>query len=209
MNKLSLIQSAQLEFLSHRFTVTYGWKNSQERCYPHRYLESIVKIIKENNMKTIVEIGSIRYAYHSEDDLRHPCREDGQSLWYWAQTGARVFSVDINPHCVEVWASSGGEKYPNVTQHIMDGLEFLNQYSGESIDFLYLDGWDVGTGNYQQNHLEAYKNIKTKLSKNCMVAIDDDDFVTESKGELLYPILISDGFVNVAKGRVSVWVKQS
>lgn len=205
---MTLLQDAQIEFLTHRFTVTYDWNSAEERTFPHRYLESISNIIVKNQMKTIVEIGSIRYAYISTDNLRHPVREDGQALWYWAQTGANVHSVDIDPNCLTAWSWSGGGKYPQVKQYIMDGIEFLKKYSGDSIDFLYLDGWDVGTGFYQEKHLESYTVCKSKLSKNCIIAIDDDDFVSKSKGELLYPVLISDNFINVAKGRVSVWIKQ-
>ncbi len=204
---MSLLQAAQLEFMSHRFTVRYDWSNSEERTYPHAYLESICNLIKSQNMKTVVEIGSIRFPYYETDGLRHPKREDGQALWYWAQTGARVHSVDINEGVLGVWKESGGENYPHVSQHIMDGLEFLSTYSGPPIDFLYLDGWDVGSPEYQKRHLDAYELAQVNLADSCMIAIDDDDFVSESKGELVYPRLISNGFVNVAKGRVSVWVR--
>ena len=206
---MTLLQDAQIEFLDYRFTVVYDWKTSEERTYPQRYLQSISNIVSKRQMKTIVEIGSIRYAYVSSDGDRHPCKEDGQALWYWAQTGATVHSVDIDPHCLTAWAWSGGENYPMVHQYIMDGLQFLKDYSGPSIDFLYLDGWDVGSAEYQQRHLDAYLLAKPKMAKNCIIAIDDDDFSANSKGQLVYPMLITDGFINVAKGRVSVWIRDT
>jgi hypothetical protein len=91
----------------------------------------------------------------------------------------------------------------------MDGLLFLKDYQGSAIDVLYLDGWDVGTDQYQERHLDAYELAKPHLAADCIIAIDDDDFAKTSKGQLVYPVLINDGFVNVAKGRVSVWVRDS
>ena len=207
---MSLLQSAQTEFLSHRFSVIYDPKTTAERTYPHRYLQSISNLIRKHDLHTVVEIGSIRHAHHPDQDERHPVKEDGQALWYWAETGARTYSVDINPECLKTWEWTKGhnnKEYTNVTQHICDGLQFLETYAGDAIDFLYLDGWDIGSHDYQQRHLDAYIYAKPKLANTCMIAIDDDDWSTTSKGHLVYPQLICDGFVNVAKGRVSVWVR--
>jgi hypothetical protein len=209
---MSLLRSAQQEFLSHRYTVVYDPKSPQERTFPHRYLQSISNLIQKHDLHTVVEIGSIRLAHHPDQDERHPVKEDGQALWYWAETGANVISIDIDPICLQMWEwtkGHNGKSYDNVTQQIMDGLLFLKNYQGPAIDVLYLDGWDVGSHQYQERHLDAYELAKPHLAADCIIAIDDDDFVKTSKGQLVYPMLINDGFVNVAKGRVSVWVRDS
>jgi len=209
---MSLLRSAQEEFLSHRYTVVYDPQSSQERTFPHRYLQSISNLIQKHDLHTIVEIGSIRLAHHPDQDERDSVKEDGQALWYWAETGANVISVDINSKCLEIWELTkghNGKSYDNVTLQIMDGLLFLKQYRGPAIDVLYLDGWDIGSYQYQNRHLDAYEFAKPNLAADCIVAIDDDDFAKASKGQLVYPMLINDGFVNVAKGRVSVWVRDS
>ena len=110
-----------------------------------------------------------------------------------------MHSVDIDPNCKiqNEWT------YQNLNQampdhlhlHIpCDGISFLQQFQG-SIDFLYLDGWDVGTHLYREKHLEAYLTAKDKLSAQHLILIDDTDFLTEEGGKdkLLSPRLVQDG----------------
>ena len=67
----------------------------------------------------------------------------------------------------------------------------MKNYEG-TIDILFLDGWDVGTGGYRQKHLEAYDVVKDKLSEVHLILIDDTDFRIEDGGKdaLLTPKLI-------------------
>ena len=136
--------------------------------------------------QVIVEIGSTRKAlgapcieyYRACCDIRSACYSDlgaepstsyarpdccgeGHSTYFWAQAGFETYTVDIDESCRDCLArqyAGLGEELP-ANLHICVpryGIEFLDGFDDEEIDFLYLDGWDVGTPGFAELHLEAF-----------------------------------------------------
>ena len=79
------------------------------------------------------------------------------------------------------------------------------------IDLLFLDAWDVvpRDESYAKNHLKAYRLAKDKLSKTCIISIDDTDIGNGGKGRLLIPKLLKDGFIMLYKGRHTIFYRGS
>ncbi len=76
---------------------------------------------------------------------------------------------------------------------------------------MFLDGWDVGTTDFAEKHLEAYMAAKDKLADIHLISIDDTDFDTDMGGKdrLLTPYLLENGYIKVLWGRQTVFVKNA
>jgi hypothetical protein len=180
-----------------------------QRAKPLPYLTVASQLIKEFGFKTIVEVGSMR------QPLRHPlggfdpmCCNDGHSTLAFAATGAETFTVDINPACAEVLRPYL-PSFPNLHVATGDGLAFLERFD-RAIDVLYLDAWDVVPGaDYAENHLEAYRLARPRLSPACLVQIDDTDILNGGKGKLVIPQMIRDGFELITWGRQAMLVRDA
>ena len=212
---------------------TYYWNHdiltpeeNDIRNYPAPWISKTIELLKIIGGTTIVEIGSTRmeltqncidyynHSYRTESKDAPPCCQDGHSTYFWAREGFEVYTVDIDPHCNTILNSQYEhhikEPIPsNLHIHIPeDGINFVKNFD-KKIDLLYLDGWDKGTENYAENHLEAFKAAEDKLSEKHIISIDDTDFDTESAGKdkLLTPYLIEKGYIKVLWGRQTVFVK--
>lgn len=157
------------------------------------------ELFKITDQKIIVEIGSIR-----DESYRHKCG-DGHSTLLWQRISNEVYSVDVDEAATEITERLTDENVNVINQ---DGIEFLRNFD-KKIDLLYLDGWDCGTDQCKENHLEAYRTARPKMSEKSLILIDDCmckyNFLkpsllvamaaAEGKGELVVPEAIKDGFV--------------
>jgi len=197
------------------------------RNYPAPWLRKTIEFLKIISGKTIVEIGSTRREL-TQSCINYydnccwmlpkdapPCCQDGHSTYFWAREGFNVYSVDIDPNCKKIIESQYLHHIKkvipsNLKLHIPeDGISFLANFT-DKIDLLYLDGWDKGTPQYAENHLEAYLAAKDKLADIHLVSIDDTDFNTADSGKdrLLTPWLINEGYTRLLIGRQSVFCKE-
>ena len=89
----------------------------------------------------------------------------------------------------------------------MDGIEFLKTCPFK-IDILFLDGWDKGTPDYAEQHLEAFKSSTDKLSDTHLILIDDTDYLTEDGGKdkLLSPYLMENNYSMLFNGRQTLFI---
>jgi hypothetical protein len=172
-----------------------------ERGKPLPYLKVAAQLIREFNFKTIVEVGSMRHPLkHALDEFDPECCNEGHSTLYFADTGAEVFTTDVNPKCSEVLVSST-RTYRNLHVYTSDGIWFLKKFD-RPIDLLYLDAWDVVPSlEYAEKHLEAYRAAIPHLARTCLVLIDDTDILNGGKGRQAIPQMIRDGFELVTWGR--------
>jgi len=201
-----------------------GEDHDTRRSKPAPYLKTSIKIAKYLNMKTVVEIGASRYAvtqkcvdyYNTIKDafISPPCCADGHSTFFFTKEGFQVYSVDIDENVMTAvnWSfeNLGGLKPDNLNLHIpKDGIEFLNEFD-KKIDFLFLDGWDKGTPQYGEKHLEAFMAAKDKLADVHLILIDDTDFVTDAGGKdvLLSPYLINLGYIPLLNGRQTLFINR-
>jgi len=196
------------------------------RNYPAPWIKKIVEILKIMGAKTVIEIGSTRMEmtqncinYHDNSYNLKPaqapaCCQDGHSTFFWAREGFDVYTVDIDNHCriqlENQYKYHVKEPIPaNLNICIpQDGIQFLKDFD-KQIDFLFLDGWDVGSNRYAEYHLEAFLAAKDKLSPMHLIAIDDTDFntVEGGKDKLLSPYMLENGYIKILWGRQTVYLK--
>jgi hypothetical protein len=172
-----------------------------ERGKPLPYLKVAAQLAREFSFKTIVEIGSMRNPLrHALDEFDPECCNEGHSTVFFAETGAEVFTTDVNSKCAEILSAST-RNYRNLHVYTADGIWFLKKFE-RMIDLLYLDAWDVVPSlDYAEKHLEAYRAAIPHLAPTCLVLIDDTDISNGGKGRLAIPQLIRDGFELVTWGR--------
>lgn len=186
------------------------------------YLKLGILLGKKLGLNTVVEIGSSRYSvtqkcidyFKLEPNpvVSPPCCSDGHSTFFWVKYGFDVHTVDIDENCRRsiAWSYSNiGEEQPeNLHLHIPhDGISFLKNFENK-IDILFLDGWDKGTPQYTEKHLEAFLSAQDKLSDVHLIIIDDTDFITKDGGKdkLLTPYLIENGYVPLVNGRQTILI---
>lgn len=200
-----------------------GEEHNTMRSKPAPYIKKTCEIAKILGLTTVVEIGATRhgitpdcvnYFYNSDNPfLSPPCCGDGHGGVFFSLEGFEVHSVDIDENCKTHinWSfESLGRPLPNnLNLHIpKDGLEFLSEFDKE-IDILFLDGWDVGTHNYMENHLAAFIISQEKLSATHLILIDDTDFNTnKGKDALLAPYLLSLGYTLLFDGRQKLFINK-
>jgi hypothetical protein len=182
-------------------------EQAHQRGKPLPYLLVADQLIREFELKTVIEIGSMRAPLtHSLADFNPRCCNEGHSSLLLANTGANVITIDVDPRCAAILGQSKAN-FPNLQAITADGIEFLRNFQG-SIDFLYLDAWDVVKGtDYAQKHLLAYQAALPRLSPTCVVQIDDTDIMNGGKGRLVIPQLIRDGFELITWGRQAILVR--
>lgn len=196
------------------------------RNYPAPWIKKTVELLKIIDGKVVVEIGSTRREmtqsclnYYDNCYTMTPaqapgCCQDGHSTHFWADAGFETYTVDIDENCriqLENQYKYHIQKPIPDNLHIcvpQDGIEFLTNFD-KKIDLLFLDGWDKGSHNYAERHLEAFLAAKDKLSDLHLVSIDDTDFNTESAGKdkLLTPYLLENGYIKILWGRQIVFIK--
>lgn len=200
-----------------------GEEHDFQRSKPAPYIKKTCEIGKILGLKTVVEIGATRhgitpncvnYFYNSNNPfVSPPCCADGHGGIFFSLEGFETYSVDIDENCEThirwSYESIGREIPSNLNLFIpKDGLEFLNEFEG-NIDILFLDGWDVGTYEYAENHLKAFEVSKEKLSDVHLILIDDTDFtMSEGKDVLLSPHLISLGYTLLFDGRQKLYINK-
>ena len=147
-------------------------------------IDKAIGYFRQRQGRLIVELGSIRQ--------RGNVNGDGYSTIAWAQCAEEVYSIDINPAATALTEELTRD-FTNVIAITQDGIEFLQKF-GQSIDLLYLDAWDAFLPGSQENHLYAYLAVRKNLHPRSLILIDDTDLGSHSKGRLVIPQALEDGF---------------
>jgi len=227
MTAINQIQNALLNFKIDKKYWDYDSLTGEDydirRSKPAPFIKKTIEIAKILNLKTVVEIGSTRLSssqkcinYFDSPNidpfLSPPCCCDGHATFFWTREGFDVYTVDIDDNCINgvnwCYSNIGLEKPDNLHINIpVDGIDFLANFD-KQIDILYLDGWDKGTPNFAENHLEAFKAAQNKLSNIHLVLVDDTDFNTPDGGKdrLLSPYLIENGYSLLFNGRQTLFL---
>lgn len=201
-----------------------GEDYDKRRSKPAPYIKTTIKIAQLLGLKTVVEIGSTRYAvtekcleYYNKDKeafLSPSCCCDGHGGFFFTESGFEVYTVDIDTNCIlqNQWSYLNlGKAFPS-NLHIkipQDGIEFLRAFN-YNIDILFLDGWDKGTPLYSEKHLEAFKAAENKLSNIHLILIDDTDYITDNGGKdaLLSPYLLENNYIPLFNGRQTLFINR-
>jgi hypothetical protein len=198
--------------------------NQAIRKKPYLFIKRALELFNEHNGKVIVEIGSMRKpCTHELDDYEQECCNDGHSTLLLARAAKEFHTVDIElAHSrltLKELKRHAFLEHSNVYNG--DGIKFLEEFKGE-IDLLYLDAWDVEFPGHAEKHVEAFQVAEGKLSKNCIILIDDTDvgFSQEKgfhndeealggKGRLLIPYLLQKKYKLIFKGRQTCFKKNT
>lgn len=192
------------------------------RSKPAPYINTTIKIAKLLGLKTVVEIGSTRYAvtqkcldyFNLLDDafVGPSCCTDGHGGFFFADNGFEVYTVDIDENCLtqNQWSYNNLRREFPDNLHLeipKEGIKYLSEFE-QKIDILFLDGWDKGTPQYALRHLEAFDAAKDKLSDVHLILIDDTDYLTKDGGKdaLLSPHLIEMGYIPLFNGRQTLFL---
>jgi FkbM family methyltransferase len=219
----SILQNFKIDKKFWRYQNLTGEDYDIRRSKPAPYTKTAIEIAKVLGLKTVVEIGSSRYAVtqnclHYFDTsnsayLSPPCCCDGHGGFFWTREGFELYTVDIDENCRNgvLWGYSNLNIPVPENLHVeipRDGIEFLTNFD-KKIDVLFLDGWDIGTHEYAERHLDAYLASKDKLSKTHLVLIDDTDYITVGGGKdrLLSPYLIENNYIPLFNGRQTLYLK--
>lgn len=202
--------------------LTLSPEDYERRSKAGPYIKKTIEVAKLLNLKTFVEIGSMRFAvtqkcldyFETSTPFESPpCCGDGHACFFWAENGFDTYTVDIDTNCLKQLQWSYGHFNRSIPNNLhpfipMDGIEFINNFH-KKIDILYLDGWDVGTEDYAKKHLDAFIAAESKLSDIHLVCIDDTDFVCESGGKdkLLTPYLLDNKYIPLFNGRQTLFLK--
>lgn len=196
------------------------------RNYPAPWIKKTIELLKIAEGSVVVEIGSTRREatqnclnYYNNCEIMTPaqapaCCQDGHSTCFWADAGFETYTVDIDENCATQIKNEYEYHFKRPLPsnlHLcipQDGIQFLKDFD-KKIDLLFLDGWDKGTDQYAEKHLEAFLAAEDKLNKFHIVSIDDTDFNTSSAGKdrLLTPYLLENGYIKVLWGRQTVFIK--
>jgi predicted O-methyltransferase YrrM len=175
-----------------------------QRSVPFRLIFSL---LEEKNKKfyNIVETGVIRNLGNWND---------GQSSILFQEFlkhhNGILRSVDINQAACEIAKKILDNNLANVT--CSDSIEFLSNVSISDVDLFFLDSYDVvfkDDAASATHHLNEFKIIESKLSKDTIIAIDDNTYyngVRSGKGRKIFEYLqekninpIYDGYIIVYK----------
>lgn len=131
-------------------------------------------------VKYIVETGTIR----TKD------APDGQSTRIFAEyarlTGAKFYSIDLNPNHIAMSKSEVGELLPYVEHICDDSVAWLSRCAWP-IDLLYLDSYDFdfdNPGPSQRHELAEIGAAYGKIRQPAAILLDDCAVENEGKGYL-------------------------
>ena len=219
-NELGILYRNDYHSLTFETSNLTVYEQTYVRDKPQRFLKKVLDFSQNLiHLSNVVEIGSSRSVLnHDIEEINPICCNDSHSTFFWTRlSNAMIHTVDINHMCKTVIKSANNAGFltfgenTRLKVHIQDGINFLTNYAknklNPSIDFLFLDAWDVGTFEYAESHLQAYMVIKEKLSDKCLISIDDTDLQNNGKGKLLLPVLLKDSFVILYKGRHTILYK--
>jgi hypothetical protein len=196
------------------------------RSNPAPYIKKAIEIAKILDLKITVEIGSARFAVSDKcieyfknceipGVITPGCCMDGHCGFFFADNNFELYTVDIDENCLiqNKWSFENLRREFPTNIHLCipeDGIEFLTAFN-KKIDVLILDGWDVGTHEYAQRHLDAFIAAQDKLSETHLILIDDTDFRINKGGKdgLLTPKLIELNYIPLFTGRQSLFINKS
>lgn len=158
-------------------------------------------LIERNRAVNILETGCARQIDNWEGD--------GQStlIWDWliGKIGGSGTSIDINAENCKIAASQTS----NMRIICLDSVIALRTISNpESIDFLYLDSFDLTNGiDSPAHHLAELSSIYPRLSSGCIIAIDDCISDDHGKHRFVKDWLFSINVKPIFNGYITVWIK--
>lgn len=153
----------------------------------------------------ILETGTIR---------RHNDWGAGMSTllygWYAKEFGGRVITVDIDEENIRVCKEVTHMFSDYITYVATDSLKYLANFK-EKIDLLYLDSMDTpvegDASESQQHNLNEFILAESLLNDKAVIVIDDVGLPNGGKGAKTHEYLISRGYLWIAVGQQSVWIK--
>lgn len=128
---------------------------------------------------------------------------------YVSLFGGRLITIDISAKNIDTSKRLTEKFKENITYICEDSLIYLNGYTSEKIDYLYLDSFDCPlTGDAtdaQLHNLHEFKSAEPFLSKNAIIVIDDANLENGGKSRLTHQYLSDRGYIMSMFHQQSVW----
>ena len=124
-----------------------------------------------------------------------------------------LWTIDISEKNLDVAREVTQNCKAKIAYVLADSITFLSTFK-ESIDLLYLDSLDCPTDPNispipaQQHQLTEFQVIEPKLSKNCIVLLDDNNFPNGGKTRLTKEYLSRTGWVCLLDFQQSLWIRK-
>jgi SAM-dependent methyltransferase len=134
---------------------------------------------------------------------------------YCKHYGKHLWTIDIDPKCIEVAQQITSEFKDNITYVVNDSLYFLQTFN-QQVDFLYLDSLDCPEYDApdsprlkqaQEHQLNELKAAWDKLAPNAIVLLDDNGFENGGKAKLSREYLKEKGWTELVSFQQSLWIK--
>jgi len=145
-------------------------------------LQAAAELLKWQGGKTVVQV--------VEESL--PGNSDEFSSTAFWRCSEEVIAILVGPKERPVAAPSTLRRDP-LTAFRGEPLEFLRG-PDRPIDLLHLDGWAIGTTDYKQRHLDAYRAARDKLHERSLILIGQTQSDHGGKATLVLPEALADGF---------------
>jgi len=127
----------------------------------YKSMHRALQLLDERDCKFILETGTAR-------DGASNCGGDGCStvvFGKWAKAhGATMYTVDIDPTAIASSRTANGE-WNGMNYIVSDSVAFL-EWLPQTIDFLYLDSYDVDWNNIHPSAFHHLKEIQASKTTN-------------------------------------------
>ena len=191
--------------------------NSANGEHGHSLLIKHIKYNKDNNGKSIIEIGSVREDLQGQNSTKYfidLCKE----------LNMKLISVDMDKECsdnaLKLCKENNFTNYEIITAKGEDYLKSIDTF-----DYIYLDGYDYDHGKHSNerqikyknilgekinneeshnSHLDMVKTISNKGLQHSLICIDDVISDNIGKGVKAVPYLLQTNWKIVEKNPQSI-----
>lgn len=199
VDKESIYTNNLSYFKKYKRQLNYTEKKRYDTMYSA--LKQLLDIKKTG--ATIVEIGTQR---DSTKGGGHSTYKFGE---FCKKYGGKIITVDILEEAIDYSIKNTTDFQPWINYVVSDSTSFLKGFE-EKIDLLYLDGLDSTPGQERAASKKQLREIKAampKLSKKCVVLLDDADLPEEGKVRLSSKFLLKKGFKLTKSGYQQLYTR--
>lgn len=172
-------------------------RNIYNRATGYKLIFEQLLTFKHSNFN-IIETGSTRKPNNWKDGNSGAIFAD-----FVSRAGGFVRSVDIDAEAVIAANGHIDSQYHLAT--CSDSVSWLSSLTDlDQVDLFYLDSWDVKWANdagSAEHHLKEFLAIEPYLNRDCVVAIDDNSFLSNGqrtgKGRAIHQYLESKGILPI------------
>jgi predicted O-linked N-acetylglucosamine transferase (SPINDLY family) len=174
----------------------------KETTFP--WYQAAIALFQKQEGKRAVEIVAAPVSVRSASDA---AVQSSTSLWCGCATTVDSLRLD-QADGTNVVELPDAEKTNNLNVFTGDPINLLKQLDG-AIDLLYLDGWPIGTPEYQERHADVYRAVRNRLNERSIVLVGNTSRDHGGKSRLVLPLAFEDGFHVLLWGSLTLLARAS